>query len=92
MLDTTSDTSLQVIAAKVKLQLERVVVNAESSFYELGQVVTLMRTEFPHTRFVGPFLHPDEAQVSLELSMAQEQLEVRIVASKRMLADNEIGW
>jgi len=91
MLDTHT-TQLQVIATEVRAQLEAVSVITESSFYELREVVAKLRTQFPRVCFFGPILHPDEAKVSLELSVGQEELEVRVRASSRMLKDNEIGW
>ena len=91
MLDTQT-TQLHLLAAEMKLQLQAATTAEESSFREVQTVVNALRTQFPHVSLVGPFLYANDAEVGLEVSLSTQQLEVRVMASRRMLKDNEIGW
>jgi hypothetical protein len=82
---------LSVVAVQMRRQMDDIIAS-NCSFYELRQVVTQLRNQFPRVSLTGPFLYPDQAEVGIELSVYQEQLEVRTDASQRMLKDNELGW
>jgi hypothetical protein len=90
MLDQTQvDNSIEFQTADHML---RSAVEKEATFAELVLVTQELRILFPTVRISGPYLLTTENNISLELFLVEDRVEVKVPASQSIIASNDAGW